>query len=39
VRLGHGHIRTQTHDYIRYGTMTLFAALNYLDGKLIYLTE
>ena len=23
------------HDYIRHGTLTLFAALNYLDGKLI----
>lgn len=33
--LGIGHIRTQTHDYIRHGTITLFAALNYLDGKLI----
>lgn len=33
--LGIGHIRTHTHDYIRHGTITLFAALNYLDGKLI----
>jgi len=33
--LGVGHIRTRTHDYIRHGTLTLFAALNYLDGKLI----
>ena len=33
--LGVGHIRTRTHDYIRHGTVTLFAALNYLDGKLI----
>ena len=33
--LGIGHIRTRTHDYIRHGTITLFAALNYLDGKLI----
>src|SRR5258707_1226298 len=30
-----GYGRTQTHDYIRHGTITLFAALNYLDGKLI----
>ena len=37
--LGQGHIRTETHDYIRHGTITLFAALNYLDGKLIYRTE
>lgn len=28
-----GHIRTRTHDYVRHGTITLFAALNYLDGK------
>ncbi len=25
--LGIGHIRTRTHDYIRHGTITLFAAL------------
>ena len=31
--LGVGHIRTRTHDYIRHGTLTLFAALNYLDGQ------
>ncbi len=37
--LGVGHIRTRTHDYIRHGTITLFAALNYLDGKLIHRTE
>lgn len=33
--LGVGHIRTATHDYYRHGTTTLFAALNYLDGKVI----
>ena len=33
--LGIGHIRTETHDYHRHGTITLFAAMNYLDGKLI----
>jgi transposase len=33
--LGVGHIATQTHDYYRHGTITLFAALNYLDGKII----
>ncbi len=33
--LGIGDIRTRTHDYKRHGTITLFAALNYLDGKLI----
>ena len=27
------HIRTQTHDYYRHGTVTLFAALDYLSGK------
>jgi transposase len=31
--LGVGHIKTKTHDYIRHGTLTLFAALNYLDGQ------
>jgi transposase len=30
-----GDIRTRTHDYKRHGTITLFAALNYLEGKLI----
>lgn len=34
-----GHLRTKTHDYIRHGTVTLFAALNYLDGKIISRTE
>jgi len=33
--LGIGHIQTRTHDYVRHGTLTLFAALNYLDGKII----
>lgn len=37
--LGVGHIRTQTHDYYRHGTITLFAALNYLDGKILARTE
>jgi len=37
--LGVGEIRTKTHDYKRHGTITLFAALNYLDGKLISCTE
>ena len=37
--LGAGHIRTQTHDYYRHGTVTLFAALNYMDGKIISRTE
>jgi transposase len=30
-----GYIHTHTHDYKRHGTVTLFAALNYLDGKII----
>lgn len=30
-----GHVKTATHDYIRHGTVTLFAAFNYLEGKLI----
>lgn len=29
-----GKVRTGTHDYIRHGTITLFAALNYMDGKI-----
>jgi transposase len=33
--LGVGHIRTRTHDYTRHGTVTLFAALSYLDGKIL----
>lgn len=37
--LGAGHIRTGTHDYVRHGTVTLFAAMNYLDGKLIQRLE
>jgi transposase len=32
--LGIGHVRTRTHDYTRHGTLTLFAALNYLDGHI-----
>ena len=36
--LGIGHIRTRTHDYIRHGTVTLFAALSYLSGKVFGLT-
>jgi transposase len=31
--LGVGEIRTKTHDYTRHGTITLFAALDYLAGK------
>ena len=37
--LGTGHIRTETHDYHRHRTITLFAAMNYLDGKLIQRLE
>ena len=37
--LGVGHIRTRTHDHYRHGTVCLFAALSYLEGKLIYRTE
>jgi len=33
--LGIGHIQTKSHDYTRPGTVTLFAALDYLLGKLI----
>jgi len=31
--------RTMTHDYTRHGAVTLFAALNALEGKLIARTE
>ena len=30
-----GKARTMTHDYIRHGTTTLFAALNILDGTVL----
>ena len=30
-----GRARTMTHDYVRHGTTTLFAALNVADGKVI----
>lgn len=33
--LGQGYIATRTHDYYRHGTVTLFAALNYLNGKIL----
>ena len=33
--LGVGQVRTRTHDYTRHGTVTLFAALSYLDGKIL----
>lgn len=33
--LGQGHICTRTHDYYRHGTVCLFAALDYLHGKMI----
>lgn len=36
--LGIGHIKTATHDYTRHGTITLFAALSYLDGKIFHQT-
>jgi transposase len=36
--LGIGHVRTHTHNYYRHGTVSLFAALNYLDGKVFSLT-
>ena len=34
--LGVGHIRTKTHDYTRHGTTTLFAALDYLTGRIVH---
>jgi len=32
--LGPRKVRTGTHDYVRHGMITLFAALSYLDGKI-----
>ena len=37
--LGIEYIRTKTHDYRRHGTISLFAAVDYLDGKIISRTE
>jgi transposase len=37
--LAPGKPRPMTHDYTRHGTITLFAALNALEGKLITRTE
>lgn len=37
--LGQGHIHTRPHDAYRHGTLTLFAALPYLEGKLLARTE
>jgi hypothetical protein len=34
-----GHIQTRTHDYYRNGTVTLFVALDYLQGKIIARTD
>ena len=34
-----GHVRARTHDDIRHGTICLFAAMSYLEGKLIDRTE
>ena len=33
--MGLGYLEGVTHDYYRHGTMTLFAALNVLDGSVI----
>ena len=33
--LKQGAVCTRTHDYYRHGTITLFAALNYLNGKVL----
>jgi transposase len=33
--MGPGRVATMTHDYVRHGTTTLFAALSTLDGKVI----
>jgi hypothetical protein len=36
--LAQGYLRTETHDYYRHGTVTLFAALDYLEGKVLACT-
>lgn len=36
--LGIEHIQTKTHDYKRHGTITLFASLDYLNGKILHRT-
>ena len=33
--LAEGHPASQTHDYVRHGTTTLFAALNVLEGTVL----
>lgn len=33
--MGFGYVEGVTHDYVRHGTTTLFAALNLLDGSVI----
>ena len=37
--LGAGQVRTRTNDRYRHGTICLFAAMSYLEGKLVYRTE
>jgi DDE superfamily endonuclease len=39
LALNAGRLQTHTHDYYRHGTVTLFAALDYLQGKIIARTE
>ncbi len=34
--LGIGRVETKTHDYYRHGTTTLFAALEYLSGRVVH---
>ena len=34
-----GHIQTKTHDSIRHGTTTLFAALDHIEGSVLKRTE
>jgi transposase len=36
--LGIEYIRTKTHDYKRHGTITLFASLDYLSGRIFHRT-
>ena len=34
--LGIGHVKTKSHDYIRHGTTSLFAALDYATGQVLH---
>jgi putative transposase len=37
--MGLGYVEGATHDYVRHGSTTLFAALNVLDGSVLTLCK